>query len=43
MKVPAEMVKIVGLFLGVVAVLVLSQYIFPNDLAKTTLAIMAGP
>lgn len=43
MKFAAELVRIVGLLLGVVIIFVLSQYIFPNDLAKTTVAIMAAP
>lgn len=38
-----EIAKIIGLLLGLVVVVLLNNWIFPNDLAKTVISVLAAP
>ncbi len=38
-----DLVKVLGLVLGLIVVLALNFWIFPNDLAKTVASVLAAP
>ena len=38
-----DIVKMIGLLLGLVVVVLLNNWIFPNDLAKTIVSVLAAP
>ena len=43
MKDNEEIAKMIGLLLGLVVVVLLNNWIFPNDLAKTVISVLAAP
>ena len=38
-----DIVKMVGILLGLVVVILLNNWIFPNDLARTVISVLAAP
>jgi len=38
-----DIVKMIGLLLGLVVVVLLNNWIFPNDLARTVMSVLAAP
>ena len=38
-----DIVKMVGILLGLVVVVLLNNWIFPNDLARTVISVLAAP
>jgi len=38
-----EVLQMIGLLVGLVVVVLLNNWIFPNDLARTVLAVLAAP
>jgi hypothetical protein len=38
-----EALQMVGLLVGLVVVVLLNNWIFPNDLARTVIAVLAAP
>lgn len=38
-----DVAKMIGLLLGLVVVVLLNAWIFPNDLAKTIVSVLAAP
>jgi len=38
-----EALQMIGLLVGLVVVVLLNNWIFPNDLARTVLAVLAAP
>ena len=38
-----DIVKMVGILLGLVVVILLNNWIFPNDLARTLISVLAAP
>jgi hypothetical protein len=38
-----ETLQMVGLLVGLVVVILLNNWIFPNDLARTVVAVLAAP
>ena len=43
MKDNEDLAKVLGLILGLVAVVLLNAWVFPNDLAKTVISVLAAP
>ena len=43
MKDNEDIAKMIGLLLGLVVVVLLNAWIFPNDLAKTIVSVLAAP
>lgn len=43
MKGNEDIAKVIGLLLGLVVVLLLNNWLFPNDLAKTVIWVLAAP
>ncbi len=43
MKDNEDLAKVLGLVLGLVVVVLLNAWIFPNDLARTVVRVMASP
>ena len=43
MKDNEDVAKMIGLLLGLVVVVLLNAWIFPNDLAKTIVSVLAAP
>ncbi len=43
MKDNEDLAKVLGLLLGLVVVVLLNAWIFPNDLAKTIVSVLAAP
>jgi len=38
-----DVVKVVGMLVGLVVVVLLNNWIFPNDLARTVVSVLAAP
>lgn len=38
-----EALQMVGLLVGLVVVIILNNWIFPNDLARTVVSVLAAP
>jgi len=38
-----DIAKVIGLLLGLLVVLLLNNWIFPNNLAKTVVSVLAAP
>jgi len=38
-----DIVKMVGVLIGLVVVVLLNNWIFPNDLARTVISVLAAP
>jgi len=38
-----EALQMIGLLVGLVVVVLLNNWIFPNDLARTVMAVLAAP
>jgi len=38
-----DIAKMIGLLLGLIVVVLLNNWIFPNDLAKTVVSVLAAP
>lgn len=43
MKDNQDLVKVLGLLLGLFVVVLLNAWIFPNDLARTVISVLAAP
>ncbi len=43
MKDNEDIAKMLGLLLGLVVVVLLNNWIFPNDLARTVISVLAAP